>query len=93
MQLSEEELKQITKLAKLSFKPDEIEIIMEFEIMSLSEQLDNPNSKAYKAFHSGRLTAEYELRKSIAQSAENGSHPAQLQMLKFQNQLKANINE
>jgi hypothetical protein len=92
MKLTETELNSIKELAEHFYTPAEIEIVIELPTGSLEEELENPNSAAFKAFHSGFLKSDFELRKNLKEAANNGSHPAQLQMLKFSNQLKSKLD-
>ena len=83
MQLTEEQINEITDMAQLFFAPEDIAINIgvdteEFKISLLAE-----TGPAYFAFKKGWLLGEIPLRKSIARAAQNGSNPAQVKMLEL----------
>ncbi len=92
MNLTEEQLNEVEKLAGLFFSPSEIMIAIElplhmeedFRQVILIEN-DHP---LFIAYNRGRLTAEIQLRQSIKQAALNGSNPAQASMLELLNHSK-----
>lgn len=81
--INEETLKQITEFAKLQFTSKEIEIIIGLPVDSLKKQMENVGGKSYLAYQKGILLAESEVRKSIYQSAKQGSTPSQKTFLKL----------
>ena len=88
MNLSEEQLSEIENMAALFFSTEDIAINVgltgedaEYFNVAVEFKSVEPCSMAY---YRGRLTAEIELRKSIKQSALNGSTPAQTAMLNFE---------
>jgi len=88
MNLSAEQLNEIENMAALFFSPEEIAVNLglteddaEYFHIAVECKSDAPCSVAY---FKGRLTTEIELRKSIKQSALNGSTPAQTAMLNFE---------
>ena len=92
MLLNEEQRKTIEEFASNFYQPHEIEIVMELPVGSITEALDSPNSDAYKAYYKGFLSSDFELRQSVKESAINGSHPAQMEMLKLSNKLKNTLD-
>ncbi len=77
-QYSNDLLKQITDLAALFFTPREVAMMLELDVEHFIMQCDIiQESEGYKAFHSGRLQSEVDLRKSVIKLAKSGSSPAQ----------------
>lgn len=91
--ITEEELAEVEKMAGLFFSPEDICIAMDWdqEILSFflqSVQLRELSDPICKVYFSGRISAEIELRQSIKQAARNGSNPAQVTLLTFQQNSK-----
>lgn len=90
MNLNEEQLKEVERMAGLFFSPNEIGIVLEMElheIKELEEIIDSKNEdQIYMAYHKGRLTTEIELRNATKQAALNGSNPAQTMMFNLRQQ-------
>ena len=77
-QYSTELLKQISELSALFFTPREVAIMLELNVDDFIFECEfAPDRNGYKAFHSGRLQSEVDLRKSIIKLAKSGSSPAQ----------------
>jgi len=77
-QYSNDLLKQITDLAALFFTPREVAMMLELDVEHFIWVCDlTPDHEGYKAFHSGRLQSEVDLRKSVIKLAKSGSSPAQ----------------
>lgn len=91
MNISEEQLKEITQMAELFFGPEDISLNLElsagdqeeFENSVLARNVSNPMAAAY---FTGRISAQVALRAAIRQSAANGSSPSQQAMLRFMNE-------
>ena len=86
--ISKEELAEVESMAGLFFSPEDICIAMDWdeEFLSfflLSVQLKDLTDPLSKAYFTGRLSAEIELRQSIKQAANNGSNPAQVTLISF----------
>ena len=92
MNFSEEQLEEVESMASLFMSIKDIMICLELPPYSeddFTEILEaNYSHPLYKAYHTGRLNAEIELRTSIKMAALNGSNPAQNTMLNFNNQSK-----
>ena len=91
--ITEEELAEVEKMAGLFFSPREISLAMNWseDILSFflqSVQLRELSDPICKVYFSGRISAEIELRQSIKQAARNGSNPAQVALLTFQQNSK-----
>ncbi|MFZ4413886.1 MAG: hypothetical protein ACOYOV_12450 [Bacteroidales bacterium] len=83
MSYEENELKMIEELAGLFFKAEDIAVVLEIDPQEFSCEIKLGESEAAKVFARGWLNSERELRKSVYESAINGSNPAQLIMLEF----------
>ena len=92
MNFSEEQLEEVQSMASLFMPVLDIMICLElspFAREEFSDILETEYSHPlYKAYHTGRLGAEIELRQSIKMAALNGSNPAQNSMLNYNNQSK-----
>jgi len=92
MNFSEEQLEEVESMAALFMSVQDIMICLELSPIEQDNFTDiletEYNHPLYKAYHTGRLGAEIELRTSIKMAALNGSNPAQNTMLNFNNQSK-----
>jgi hypothetical protein len=77
MHFSEEQLNEIQEMAALFFGPEQIAINIEVDADDFTDLITNKIGDAYKAYCTGRLSSEIELRTSIKNAALNGSTPAQ----------------
>ena len=87
--ITEEELFEVENMAGLFFSPEDICIAMGwsqeiFNYLLLSVQSKDVTDIVCKSYFKGRISAEIELRQSIKQAAANGSNPAQVSLLTFQ---------
>ncbi|MFZ4413674.1 MAG: hypothetical protein ACOYOV_11360 [Bacteroidales bacterium] len=83
MNYKESELQTIEELAALFFKPSEIAIVLEINAEEFVAEIKLEEGEAYRRYKKGWLTSEIELRKSVFESATNGSNPAQNMMLDY----------
>lgn len=86
MHFSEEQLKDIEKMAGLFFSPEDIADNLqlnteESELFIALIKIKDP--QVYLPYRRGRLKTEAELRESIRMAAMNGSSPAQGMMIQF----------
>jgi hypothetical protein len=81
----EDQLQTIEDMAGLFFKTDEIAVVLEVDPIDFSAHILYGGNPAHARFMKGWMEAEYKLRKSISDSAANGSNPAQNIMLNFLN--------
>jgi hypothetical protein len=77
MLFSEEQLNEIEEMAALFFSPESIALNIECDSDDFTELIQNKIGDAFKAYCSGRLRSEIELRTAIRNAAMNGSTPAQ----------------
>jgi len=88
MNLNEEQLSLVEEMAGLFFPPEMIAINLELDEddtarFIINVQINTTSMPIVAAYYKGRLQSEIELRKSIKQSANNGSSPSQQMMLNF----------
>lgn len=83
MNLTTEQLNEITSMASLFFTIDDIAANIEADPDELKGEIMSKEGDAYTHFMKGRIKTEIELRTSIKQAAMNGSNPAQEQMINF----------
>ncbi len=88
MNLSEEQLSMVEEMAGLFFPPEMIAVNLELSEKDTEEFIigvinEYTKIKIVAAYFKGRLQSEIELRRSIKQSANNGSSPSQQMMLNF----------
>ena len=92
MNFSEEQLEEIESMASLFMPVKDIMICLELPPFMRDDFIEILETDylhpVYKAYHTGRLNAEIELRTSIKMAAVNGSNPAQTTMLNYNNQSK-----
>ena len=93
-QLTKDQIQTINEMAELFYTYEQICINCELDPETHIEDFTNKEGEFYTAYITGYLRGDMALRKSIKQSADNGSHPAQQLMLKIQEeaniQIKAN---
>jgi len=73
MEWNEQKLEELTELAKLQFKIEDIEILLEMPENTLHQELQKKAGKVYLAFKKGVLTAQMMLKSMNYMLAENGS--------------------
>ena len=92
MNLNEQQLKELEKLAGLFFSLQGIMIALDIPLHMEDEFTRiiryDKNHPAFIAYQKGRITSEVQLRESIKQAALNGSNPAQTSMIQFFNDSK-----
>ena len=92
MNLNEEQLEEMESLASLFMPVRDIMICLEIPLILEDDFKDiletDYSNPIYKAYHTGRLNAEIELRTYTKMAALNGSNPAQTTMLNYNNQSK-----
>lgn len=76
MNLESTKLEMIEQLAGLFYTPREIAIILEVDPEDLDNEIASENGEIYTAYMKGYYKSDVELRKSITESALQGSSPA-----------------
>lgn len=76
------------ELAGLFYTPKEIAIILEVDPEEFENMINSESGNVYKAYMRGYYKSDIELRKSITESALQGSSPAQSMLRDIQKLLK-----
>jgi len=90
-EITDEEKQEVENLAALFFTPSEIGIMLELNADDVRGAMYDEQSAFYRAFYTGRLQSEADLRKSIMKLAKSGSSPAQTMSLDLLNKSKAKM--
>jgi len=88
MNLESTKLEMIEQLAGLFYTPREIAIILEVDPEELDNEVISESGEIYTAYMKGYYKSDVELRKSITESALQGSSPAQAMLRDIQKILK-----
>ena len=91
MNLTEEQLKAIEDLAYRMITPELIALKIEVDPYDFIDEIKNKSTESSRAFYKGYITQLIETRESIIKSAQNGSNPAQMELLKFINEMQNHI--
>ena len=87
--MKEEQLKIIEEMAYRCFTPELIAINLELNEFEFLAMLELQNSDVRRAFYKGIIRLQTEIRESIIKAANNGSNPAQEQLLKLIKELQS----
>jgi len=82
MELSNDSLEHITRMAAAAFTPAQIAFAMGIERIVFKEFIADENSAVCAAYYKGFYSCELAIRESTFQLARNGSSPAQTLALK-----------
>lgn len=83
MNLKEEICKNIEDLAYRLISPSLIAINIEVDEIDFLTELRTPGTQVREAFYKGYMKQLIETREAIIKTAQNGSNPAQMELLKF----------
>lgn len=83
MNLTEEIRKNIEDLAYRLISPSLIAINIEADELDFMTELRTPGTQVREAFYKGYMRQLIETREAIIKTAQNGSNPAQMELLKF----------
>lgn len=83
MNLTEEICKSIEDLAYRLISPSLIAINIEADELDFITELRTPGTQVREAFYKGYMRQLIETREAIIKTAQNGSNPAQMELLKF----------
>lgn len=76
-ELTAEQLQQVKELAELFFTPRQVAQMLELPADAFVAECEITGSDIYRAFYSGRLQGEVDLRKAVLKMSKAGSTPAQ----------------
>lgn len=91
MNLTTEQLDNITDLAYRLVPPGLISINLEVDELDFIEAIRTPGTNIRNAFYKGYIRQMIETREAIIKTAQNGSNPAQTELLKFMQEMKNHI--
>ena len=91
MNFTTEQLKAIEDLAYRMITPELIALNIEADSYDFIEEIKDKSTDASKAFYKGYISQLIETREFIIKSAQNGSNPAQMELLKFINEMQNHI--
>lgn len=81
--MSVEQLNEITNLASLAFAPVDIACVLQVDVERFIEDCKNPFTNVGRAYLSGKLKVEAEVRKAVFTLSKQGSGPAQILAIKY----------
>ncbi len=91
--LTQQELESISQCGSVGFSYLEVATIFGLDPVWVRQQFTQRTGELYRLYQAGRLQAELILRRSILDSANNGSSPSQLYMMKLYEQVDATHHE
>lgn len=83
MKLSEADLQQLEEFGSIALPLDDVAVILQVNPEELHAACSEPTSLEHQRYNAGFLRLKSELRKSIKDSAIQGSNPAQNLMIRF----------
>lgn len=83
MELTNEQLGQVTELSKLFYTPKQIALMLQLDTKEFAILISIEDSDAYKAYWSGFYQSEMEFRKQVKRLSDLGSSPAQTLLAKI----------
>lgn len=92
MNLKEEICKNIEDLAYRLISPSLIAINIEVDEIDFLTELRTPGTQVREAFYKGYMKQLIETREAIIKTAQNGSNPAQMELLKFFHEINNQLN-
>lgn len=92
MNLKEEICKNIEDLAYRLISPSLIAINIEVDEIDFLIELRTPGTQVREAFYKGYMKQLIETREAIIKTAQNGSNPAQMELLKFFSEINNQLN-
>lgn len=90
MNLTTDELEQITELAKLFYTEAQVAIILELDLNKVKASMALPTSEFYRAYWKGWYTSDKKFREDIQKLSTMGSSPAQTLLAKIIDEAKLN---
>ncbi len=77
MELTNEQLEEITKVASCAYSPRQVAFILGISPAAFSEMVRDEDSAASIAYFKGFFSSEMSVRESVLKLARDGSSPAQ----------------
>lgn len=92
MNLTEEQLKEVRQAGLLLMPPSLVAINLEVDEDEFLMDIRSRHTPVHKAYYAGYLEQIAATRAAIIKSARNGSNPAQLEVLKFIQDVERRLN-
>ena len=91
MNLTKEQLEALEDYAYNLITLDLVAIMMEVDELDLRAAIEDVGTEEHRAFYRGYGRMLLETRKGIIRSAQNGSNPAQVELLQLLREFENNI--
>lgn len=91
MNLTTEQLKAVEDLAYRLIAPDMVAINIGVDEIDFIHAIRTPGTDVRNAYFRGYLQQTIEVREGIIKTAKNGSNPAQVELLKFLNDINRHL--
>ena len=91
MKLTPEQLKAIEDLAYRLIAPDMVAINIGVDEIEFIHAIRTAGTEARNAYYKGYLQQSIEVREGIIKTAKNGSNPAQVELLKFLQEINQHL--
>ena len=88
MEYTTEELQTIEDMAALFYSYKEIAIVLEVDVEEFKALMRLEEGNAYSRYQKGWITSDMSIRKSLLESAVNGSSPAQMMLMELNKENK-----
>lgn len=92
MNLTTEQLKSIEDLSYRLIVPELVAINIGVDEIDFLHEVRTPGTDVRNAYYKGYLKQMIETREAIIKTAQNGSNPAQSELLKFLNVIQYHLN-
>ncbi|MGL4852748.1 MAG: hypothetical protein ACRC3Z_08920 [Phocaeicola sp.] len=91
MNLTADQLKSVEELAYRLIAPELVAINLGVDELDFIHAIRTPGTDARNAYYRGYLQQTIEVREGIIKTAKNGSNPAQVELLKFLNDVNQHL--
>ena len=88
MNYTSDELQTIEDMAALFYSYKEIAIVLEVDVEEFKALMRLEEGNAYSRYQKGWITSDMSIRKSLLESAVNGSSPAQMMLMELNKENK-----
>ena len=93
MNLTQEQLDRVRELSELTITPRLIAIAIEVDELDFLDEINKEGTAVRQAFFTGMVTQMCNTRAAIIKAAQNGSNPAQSELLGFLKEQIYRINK
>jgi hypothetical protein len=83
MSVTPEQLKEIEELASIFLEPDEIAVILNFDIAWFENEISKRSGDVFTAYFRGKSISKKELHESVVKMAKRGSPQAEEMVTTF----------